>query len=93
MSDFIHPHYLFILVFLTLGLLTALGNFVVVRRFDHYPPARTLPRLSVLVPARNEEKNIEACLVSLLTQEYPDFEVIALDDHSSDDTPNILARL
>ncbi len=93
MSDFIHPHYLFILIFLTLGLFTALGNYIIVRRFDHYPPAEHFPRLSVLVPARNEEANIEACVSSLLAQDYPDYEVIVLDDHSTDRTPDILARL
>ena len=44
------------------------------------------PKVSLLVPARNEELNIEACVSSLLAQRYPDFEVIVLDDHSSDGT-------
>jgi chlorobactene glucosyltransferase len=52
-----------------------------------------LPRISVLVPARNEEHNIEACVRSLLRLNYPDFEVIVLDDHSTDDTYEILCRL
>ncbi len=45
-----------------------------------------LPLISILVPARDEEANIEACVRSLLALNYPRFEVIVLDDHSSDDT-------
>ncbi len=52
-----------------------------------------LPFVSVLVPARNEEENIEACLLSLLRQEYPSFEVVVVDDGSTDGTGRILARL
>ncbi|NTV24758.1 MAG: glycosyltransferase [Chlorobiaceae bacterium] len=48
--------------------------------------ASTAPRVSILVPARDEELNIRACVSSLLAQEYPDFEVIVLDDNSSDGT-------
>ncbi|AOS84558.1 glycosyl hydrolase [Chlorobaculum limnaeum] len=51
------------------------------------------PKVSLLVPARNEELNIEACVASLLEQRYPDFEVIVLDDHSSDGTLDVLRRI
>ncbi|MED5353229.1 MAG: glycosyltransferase [Nitrospinota bacterium] len=51
------------------------------------------PRLSVCVPARNEERGIEACLQSLLNQDYPNFEVIAIDDHSTDRTGDIMRNL
>jgi chlorobactene glucosyltransferase len=46
----------------------------------------SLPFVSVIVPARNEEREIERCLVSILNQKYPLFEVIAIDDSSSDST-------
>jgi chlorobactene glucosyltransferase len=88
-----HPHALFILLFLLFGLVTVLVNSFTIRRFDQYPQTRRFPRVSVLVPARNEERNIEACVTSLLGQDYPDFEVIVLDDHSTDNTPKILAGL
>lgn len=52
-----------------------------------------LPRLSIIVPARNEARQIEQCVRSLLSQAYDDFEVIAVDDRSTDETPQILERL
>jgi chlorobactene glucosyltransferase len=48
------------------------------------------PFVSVIVPARNEEKYIERCLLSLLSQDYPNFEIIAVDDNSSDNTLKIM---
>jgi chlorobactene glucosyltransferase len=50
------------------------------------------PRVSVLVAAKDEEANIEACLGSLLDQDYPNFELIAINDRSTDRTPHILDR-
>ena len=93
MSLLSHPHGLFIVIFLSFGLLTVLVNYFTVRRFDQYPPAERYPFVSVLVPARNEARSIEICISSLLAQDYPDFEVIVLNDHSTDDTARILARL
>jgi chlorobactene glucosyltransferase len=52
------------------------------------PPANP-PLVSVVVPARNEEKNIERCLRSILATSYPRVEVIVVDDHSSDATGEI----
>ena len=56
------------------------------------PPAGG-PQVSIIVPARNEEKNIRRCVQALLAQDYPDFEVLVLDDRSTDATPAILAEL
>jgi len=52
-----------------------------------------LPRVSVLVPARNEEKNIKNCVTSLLEQDYPNYEVIVLNDSSEDGTGDILKSI
>jgi chlorobactene glucosyltransferase len=49
------------------------------------PPGRR-PRVSILVPARNEEAALPACLESLLNLEYPDYEIILVDDDSRDST-------
>ncbi len=56
-------------------------------------PISNPPPLSVCVPARNEERGVEACLNSLLNQNYPNFEVIAIDDHSTDRTGDIMRHL
>jgi chlorobactene glucosyltransferase len=57
-----------------------------------HPPANA-PLLSVCVPARNEERNIRACVESILAQDYPRFEVIVLEDRSTDATGEILHSL
>jgi chlorobactene glucosyltransferase len=55
--------------------------------------APTAGRVTILVPARNEEANIEACLRSLLAQDYSDLEVWVFDDASTDRTGEIAARI
>ena len=52
-----------------------------------------VPRISIVVPARNEAEHIEAALVSLLQLDYSDYEVIAVDDRSEDATGAILDRM
>ncbi len=52
-----------------------------------------LPQLSVIVAARNESDCIETCIRSLFRQDYPDLEVVAVNDRSTDDTGEILDRL
>lgn len=49
--------------------------------------------VSILVPARNEALNIERCVRSLMRQEYAPFEILVLDDDSTDATPELLRRL
>ncbi len=56
------------------------------------PKPKYHQKVSVLVPARNEERNIAACLEGLLSQDYSDFEVIVLNDHSQDLTVEIVER-
>lgn len=51
------------------------------------------PLVSVCIPARNEEANIEACVRSLLRQDWSRVEIMVYDDQSTDTTPEILARL
>ena len=50
------------------------------------------PLISILIPARDEELNIANCLESLQKQDYPNFEILVLDDNSSDDTAAIVER-
>ena len=51
------------------------------------------PTVSICIPARNEEQVIKRCVTSALDQNYDNFEVLVLDDNSTDDTPVILSRL
>jgi len=51
------------------------------------------PRVSVIVPARNEQEHVEAALASFAAQDYENLEVIAVDDRSSDATEKIMDRV
>jgi len=57
------------------------------------PPPTNAPLISVCIPARNEERNIRACIEAVLAQDYPNLEVIVLDDRSTDATPTILVDI
>jgi glycosyltransferase involved in cell wall biosynthesis len=59
--------------------------------WDRRPRAN--PRVSVIVPARNEEADIERTLTSLLALYYSNYEVIAVDDRSMDRTAEIIDQL
>jgi glycosyltransferase involved in cell wall biosynthesis len=52
-------------------------------------PAPDPPLVSVVIPARNERRNVERCLRSVLTARYPALEVLLVDDHSDDGTGEI----
>lgn len=52
-----------------------------------------LPSVSVLIPARNEESSIEASVGAALASENVELEVVVLDDHSTDATPEIVQRI
>jgi chlorobactene glucosyltransferase len=53
-------------------------------------PPEPAPRVSVLVAAKDEEANIDTCVRTMLDQDYPDFQVIAINDRSIDQTPGII---
>lgn len=74
-------------------LLVALVNAFAFRALPRASLDAALPTLSVLIPARNEEANIERCLASILAQDYPGVEVLLLDDASTDGTRAIVERL
>jgi chlorobactene glucosyltransferase len=65
----------------------------VLKSADYELMEKDAPKVSVLVAAKDEEENIEACLKSLLNQAYPSFEIIAINDRSTDQTLPILRRL
>ena len=57
--------------------------------FDRTKVSR-FPKVSVILPARNERCYIARCLDSLLGQDYPNFEIIAINDSSTDETGEIM---
>jgi glycosyltransferase involved in cell wall biosynthesis len=102
----LRPHDAIVALWLTTSAILALVwlvRLVAISRFmrrrvllsssSHSGPPDPAPKLSVLVAARNEEANIERCILSLLDQDYPDYEVIAIDDRSQDRTLSILQEL
>jgi chlorobactene glucosyltransferase len=83
---------------ITLGLALFLVNLILnLRRLpkpsSSAPIPQPAPLISVLVPARNEENNIRACLETLLKQDYPNFEILVLDDNSEDATNAIVSGM
>ena len=82
-----------IILFLFVMLLIAVINMRNTRNLNDCKKISHFPRISVLVPARNEEDNIGPCVKSLLAQDYPDFQVIVLNDNSTDRTEEILQTL
>jgi hypothetical protein len=57
------------------------------------PQGTALPSLTIVVPARNEEAEIEAALRSLLQLNYPQYQIVAVNDRSTDQTGAIMERL
>ncbi|MFN4215840.1 MAG: glycosyltransferase [Brevinematales bacterium] len=71
-------------------LLITLINVIFLRLTAKHKEPTFYPMVSVLIPARNEAHRIRPCLVSLLCQDYPNYEVIVLNDNSTDETETIL---
>lgn len=74
-------------------LVASIANAIFLRRATRPARLTSGPFVSVIVPARNEESVIERCLTSLLTQDYADYEVLVVDDQSTDATAAIVRRL
>ena len=48
------------------------------------------PKVSIILPARNEEKYLSKCLDSLIEQDYQNYEIVVIDDSSEDNTGKII---
>ena len=90
---FTHTLILHLIIFQVVILLIFVSNMLITHLARQNSPPVTFPMVSILVPARNEEKNIARCIQSLLALDYPTFEVLVLDDQSSDNTRSILETL
>lgn len=75
------------------GMVSNLRLYTRTVRGDRPAQGGTSPVVSVCIPARNEESNIEACVRSVLASVDVPVEVLVYDDQSTDATPRILARL
>ncbi|MGA9048884.1 MAG: glycosyltransferase [Dehalococcoidia bacterium] len=82
-----------IMFFILAMLVMAVINMRNLKNLNDYKKLGACPRVSLLVPARDEEKQIGQCVKSLLAQDYPDFQVIVLDDNSRDRTGEVLEEL
>jgi len=67
----------------------AILNTITFPRLKPNIPEGDSPFVSILIPARDESTNIQRSINSILSSNYPNFEVILLDDHSQDDTAKL----
>lgn len=88
-------YYQYIILFvLSLMLLNTVINNFVFKNVENYSLTgqvlKNPPLISILIPARNEAENISRCLKSLLKQDYPNLEIIVLNDNSTDGTSKVV---
>jgi glycosyltransferase involved in cell wall biosynthesis len=90
------PEWILIGLF-TGALVVQLGTyFLIYLRMATYKPAakkKTRKPVSVIICAKNEEENLKRFLPKVLEQEYPDFEVVVVNDGSTDGTEDLLAEM
>lgn len=95
--DFIEPGFpeilsvVALLAFLLL-IINYLLNYLPVTVFKNtrFPTEQSLMPVSVIICAKNEEENLAELLPKVLSQEYPDFEVVVVNDCSYDNTENVI---
>jgi cellulose synthase/poly-beta-1,6-N-acetylglucosamine synthase-like glycosyltransferase len=79
------PRYAFGMQAMVIGLL--------LRDYRHPGPLGPMPKVSILLAGHNEEDVIEKCVLSLRRQTFTRFEIVCVDDGSTDQTYKIMARL
>src|SRR5689334_22087054 len=77
------------------GPLVALVRWRNSRSLDDVAPETSpgAPHVSIVVPARNERRNIERCVRSILASSYENFDLVVVDDHSTDGTGEVAHRI
>lgn len=78
-------------IFLIKSMLESFNHTPYLDKFDRREHAT--PKVSIIVPARNEEAFVGRCLTSLIEQDYENYEIVAINDSSEDKTGNIIERL
>jgi chlorobactene glucosyltransferase len=81
------------MIFIVVQGLIAISNALLMKKLDKFPKTSIKPKVSLLVPARNEEKTISKCVNSLINQDYDNLEIIILNDNSTDQTREILSKI
>ena len=89
LSQVLFGGYLGMLTLLWSGLLLGVSRWKKQFRMPDSDWTGDLPRLSVIIPARNEALNIATCVQSVLASTHPDIEIIVVDDASTDGTAGI----
>ena len=87
--DFLHIFILGGLILITLNYLLNLKSFRFPKITSIFNPP---PRISVLIPARNEEARLGPCLSTISDSDYPILEILVLDDHSTDGTAQLVEQ-
>lgn len=82
---------IFVIVFSLFQLLVAIVNLIFSQRLPETSSFQSL--VSVLIPARNEAKNIGNLLNDIITQEYRNIEIIVFNDQSTDNTANVVEKI
>jgi len=86
----------FILFAIALVLINFIINNILFKNINNFKLPESIlkspPLVSVLIPARNEEKNIRRILNSMIKQDYPNLEILVLDDGSTDATGQIVEK-
>lgn len=83
---------IFVLLYWIVALVTTILSLTLVPRLRSRTPRR-LPRVSVIIPARDEERAIERSVRAMLAQTYPELEIIVVNDRSVDRTEEILRAM
>lgn len=72
------------------GVYAGRRRMLLMSRPAHPLPPGAPPRVTILLPAKDEGERIRGCVASCLAQDYPDFSVIAINDRSADDTGAVM---
>jgi poly-beta-1,6-N-acetyl-D-glucosamine synthase len=90
-------HHWIVLAFFLLAFLVQLGIYLFVLLklplYKEEKKSNSTPGISVIICAKNEEKNLERFLPRVLSQDYPDFEVVVVNDSSTDNTEQVLMQM
>ncbi|MFX0133612.1 MAG: glycosyltransferase [Candidatus Hodarchaeota archaeon] len=86
-------HKISIGIFLFVIFIINLSNLISLKGIKEDQNPKKYLRVSICVPVRDEKDNIEPCLKTLISQEYPNFEIIVLHDDGDSEMEDVLSKL